>query len=320
MTTYYVDPAAAGDDDGTSWTDAWPSLQTAADTAVAGDIVYCRGTQTLAAAIDFDTKAGTAAGGYIKFIGCNSSGNNDGTRFVLDGNSAATNCIVSGAIGWVWLENIECKNATGDGVVLNGSSAAWVLLNVISHDNGTSGCEANYPDDCIFLKCAFYDNGSDGLRELDNSAVVASSSHGNSGDGFDTLRACSFEMCAIYGNTGSGVVDAGTNTFTQCVFHANGTGISLGTVVGASCFVGCRITGNTTGMSVNAAQRAKLLNCYFGGNTTDISGTYDALRNDGVDQNTLAGSDTDNGYVASASDDFNLAPGATGRSVAVELD
>lgn len=88
MTTYYVDPLAAGSNDGTSWTNAWTSIQSAFDTAVVGDIVYCRGTQTVAARIDVDTNSGTNAGGFIKFVGCNASGTVDGTRFTIQGDGA----------------------------------------------------------------------------------------------------------------------------------------------------------------------------------------------------------------------------------------
>ena len=44
MTTRYVDPTASGSNNGTSWTHAWTTMQSAYDTAVAGDQVYCRGT------------------------------------------------------------------------------------------------------------------------------------------------------------------------------------------------------------------------------------------------------------------------------------
>ena len=73
MATYYCDPDAGGANDGTLWTDAWTTVQSGFDTATAGDIVYCRGTETLAAAIDVDTNAGTATS-FIYFIGCNRTG------------------------------------------------------------------------------------------------------------------------------------------------------------------------------------------------------------------------------------------------------
>ena len=114
MTTRYVDPAASGDNDGTSWTNAYETLQQAADNAVAGDVVYCRGTETLAARVDFDTQTGTNAGGFIKFVGCNAEGNVDGTRFVLDGDGGnyAGIYIVPG-ISTLWFENIRVTNCDG---------------------------------------------------------------------------------------------------------------------------------------------------------------------------------------------------------------
>jgi len=66
-----------------SWEEALRGLQGAADLAVVGDIVYLRGTQTTTTTIDIDTNSGTNAGGWIKFIGCNSDGNVDGTRFTI---------------------------------------------------------------------------------------------------------------------------------------------------------------------------------------------------------------------------------------------
>ncbi len=88
MATYYVDPAATGANDGSSWTDAWTSLQSALDTAGAGDTVYCRGTQTLSANIDENINDG-ATGNRRYIIGVNGIGVEDGTRFTVDGNSTA---------------------------------------------------------------------------------------------------------------------------------------------------------------------------------------------------------------------------------------
>lgn len=60
---------------------------------------------------------------------------------------------------------------------------------------------------------------------------------------------------------------------------------------------------------------------YFGGNKgagaveNDLKGIYTDLVG-----NTFNGSDDDHGYVDSANDDFNIASGATLRSVAIDLD
>ncbi|NIV11968.1 MAG: hypothetical protein GWN62_12055, partial [Aliifodinibius sp.] len=130
-----------------------------------GDIVYCRGTETLAAPIDFDTNSGNLNPGYIKFIGCNGSGTVDGTFFVLDGNSAAANCIrgVTTAQTYLWFENMEFKNATGNGVESIAGCDYWGFVNCIAHNNGAHGFDCDYLDYCIFFGCRAYSNTNTGF-------------------------------------------------------------------------------------------------------------------------------------------------------------
>src|SRR3990167_8766585 len=95
MATYYVEPGIGADVNlGTSQGagNSWATLQKAADTAVAGDTCKLIGTETLTAICDFDINSGSVASGLIKFIGVNSSDVNDGTMYVVDGNSAVVNC------------------------------------------------------------------------------------------------------------------------------------------------------------------------------------------------------------------------------------
>ena len=92
MALRYVDPAAVGANNGTSWADAWTDFQDAVDNWAAGDTIYCRGTQILAAQIDVDGADGIATN-PIKIIGMNASGVDDGTYFTLDGN-AAVSCYI----------------------------------------------------------------------------------------------------------------------------------------------------------------------------------------------------------------------------------
>ena len=69
MTTYYLRPTNGSDAAaGTPFAAAFKTLQKCVDTAVAGDVVrMCpEATETIAAAIDFDTNAG-AAGNQILF-------------------------------------------------------------------------------------------------------------------------------------------------------------------------------------------------------------------------------------------------------------
>ena len=330
MSIYYVDPAATGANDGSSWTDAWITLQTAADTAVAGDIVYCRGTETLSAKIDFDTNSGDMdTNGYIQFIGCNSSGDEDGTRYILDGNSAATNCIYWNGASRVLLRNFESKNAIGDGFGSSTTTVNGVILdNVCSHNNGGKGfllsnkyglffrC-CSYSNSSIgfyniqshLVFCSSHDNGDLGYRlNYDYTSVIGCLAYDNSGDDYQYLDdGCLLLMCVGNGGSSSGVSpeNAATN--------------------GAPILIGNRLTNKTSGkygIDFNS------LASYYGWNVLD--GNVDNIANsslamiskyNGADSNSLSPGDTNQGYtdLTDGSEDFNLTSSATLRRSAISI-
>lgn len=310
MSTYYVDPAATGAANGSSWTDAWTSLQTAADTAVAGDTVYCRGTQTLAAAIDFDTNSGTDAAGYIKFIGCNASGDNDGTYFVLDGNSTAANAIVH-SVAMIWLENIKVQNCTSNGITYSTLGYYWNLINVWCHSNGGYGLDGgNYARYWRLFRCAFTGNSSGGIGRIRESVVAACRFSDNTTYGIrDISNSSVVTSCVFSGNTRGLYQSIGVLGVVQnCVFHDHSV-VGLYGATSPELIMGCRFSSNSVGYDAPAtAGRDLLVGCYFGGNATDINGTrYDVAPVDGSTSHVVTGgTDTDDGYVDSASGDFNL--------------
>jgi hypothetical protein len=319
MTTHYVDPAAGGDNDGTSWINAWTSLQSAADTAVAGDIVYCRGTQVLTAKIDFDTQDGSLASGYIKFIGCNAGGTNDGTRFVLNGNSAAANCIYMNDKDYIWFENFEFKNATGDGQG-EYTAAYWnncQFINCISHNNGGAGFSAVTGRYSFYDRCSAYSNTGTGFEMgVGWTDYSHCSAHLNTVSGWVSYSSATSVYTRIadsfcYKNTSHGIhINGGQIAeIVNCVVHGHSGAGDIGVYVqaGFADLAGVRITGNTTGLSVAANQRAALQIAYFGSNTADISGSYDIIPINGSTAHVeLLGAETDNGYTDSANNDYNL--------------
>jgi len=331
MTTRYVDPAAAGADDGTSWTDAWTTLQSAADTAVAGDVVYCRGTETLSAAIDFDTNSGSAASGFIKFIGCNAGGSVDGTRFVLDGNSAATNCILLAAQKYIWWENLELKNATGAG--WDATNANWgccAFVNCYSHDNSGRGFDAYFCNDgVVFIRCRAIDNGSDGFFDTYYSTTrfALCYSAGNSGAGFAVEGGVAGQLfvgCVCHNNTDKGIDAEGGINAIHCVLDENGAdGIIQDTNDYLGLVLGCRITGNGDaageyGLDVSAGRVLYGWNFLVNNNSGAANGYVDAIPDDAdADTNETSGTE---GYTDGANDDFNLTDSATLRSTAIELN
>lgn len=100
-----------------------------------------------------------------------------------------------------------------------------------------------------------------------------------------------------------------------------------GVFVGELCLViGNRVTkhNNVGKLGLESQLSAKYLIAasYLGGNTTDVTaGSYEILTINGSTSDvTFGGTDSDHGYTDSANDNFNLAPGATGRSIAIPLD
>ena len=207
MSTYYLEPSVGNDgNSGNAWGagNAWATLQHAADTAVAGDRVYCAGTETLSAKVDFDTNSGTVGGGAfgrILFVGCNSSTHAvDGSRYVIDANSVAANCIEI-TVDYTQIENFEFKNATGVGCNFAAGADRHLLLNCISHNNGDNGFGGS-TDESFFIRCRAYSNG---------------------GNGFNTVYRCFIAYCASYLNSDSGFKNSLTSIMYACVSHDNGS-------------------------------------------------------------------------------------------------
>lgn len=341
MTIRYCDAdLRSGDNDGTSWANAYQTLQAAADNAVAGDTVYCQGTDSIAAAIDFDTNSGTLDDGYIKFIGVKDgttnappqasdydSGNGDSGYFIIDGQDNAINGIYANTVKYIWLENIKIHSCDGKaGITGTNSPSNWLFNNVWCHDNAACGIsDGGQFRYAIYHRCRFTSNGTDGLYYPAQASMIANCEFIGNGDyglelgGQFTVAA----NCIFHGNTTGAVYGYGSILLTNCVLDANGDGVNC--IVGNISMIGCRVTNHNGvgkyGIKNNNNARVKLLACYLGNNSTDIYGSkYDVLNIDGVSLLTTGGSDTNHGYTDQTADDFNLRSDATYRSQAIPLD
>jgi hypothetical protein len=327
---------ASGANDGSSWANAYRTFQAAADAAGAGDTVYCKGTDSLSAAVDFDTNSGTYNGGYIKFVGVNAACTNAppqvsdyGDYFILDGQDGNIDGIYINGRSYVWLENIKIHSCNGTAAINLASAVAddWVLNNVWCHDNDGIGVYSHdflrYP---TFSRCRFTNNTSAGAYQVQAAHWEFCAFLNNAGVGIRIDHLTTLYGCIFHGNGDDGVLlYGGPTALVNCTIDAN-SGHGVNVLAGANpLFVGCRITNHSQaaklGISVGASIRVKLLGCYFGNNTTDITGSrYDSIPVNGTSYLTLAGSDTNHGYTTPASDDFNLRTDATYRRQAVGLD
>jgi hypothetical protein len=258
MTTYYVDPAASGSNNGSDWTNAWTSLQTAADTAVAGDIVYCRGTQTISARIDFDTNSGSNAAGPIKFIGCNASGVVDGTRFILNGNNYGGHICAfeTTPADMLWFENIEVKN-TGAG-----SYNGWHY-------------PTSYADHHVYINCCANNCGSYGWYDRCGSAYFIRCVSYNNSYGFYGRYVNTYILCCARDNSTCGFYRCNGSYFFGCIAHGNYTGFDTGALGDRIIVFNSVIDGNTDTGILTTASTGLGYHLFLGCRITNQSGSGD---------------------------------------------
>ena len=334
MTTYYFDTAAASST--SPFTAGWAqagttqaNMQYILDTLVAGDILYARGSLTLTASLDFDTASGTNTGGFIQIIGCNASGVNDGTRFVIDGNSAATNCLAVTTKNYGWVENVEFKNATGHGVefALGTDTTGWVFNNCSFNNNGDQGLNGFRMNSGTIIRCTCHNNTQEGCTTDNGTRVLFSSFHDNGGVGMNlanNLYATIFG-CLIFSNTSHGINDlARSGILMNSVVDGNGNGgVIVKNTLYLTAVIGNRITNHSTTGEEGIYNEGTypLLHGwnYFedndGDNIQNNTNVLDyEILNDGAATNQEDQADTLEGYTSTTADaeDLNLATGATG--------
>jgi len=333
MTIYYLDPAVGNDsNDGSDWgaSYAWATLQKAADTAQAGDTVYCRGTETISAQVDFDTYGGTYTAGFIKFIGCNGSGVVDGTRYIVDANSANIHGI-SLAKNTLWFQNIEVKRTGTQNGFRRSAGNNWVFINCCAN-NCYYGFALPSASNCIFYRCVSYANAYGFYSDAPSNKYIFCCCRDNTG--YNYSYGINQFCCLSYNvPSTSAVFYAHGGAMLGCVVDgigSSGHGVSLqgGTGQNNPCtIIGCRITNFSTSgkIGLDCADRVAIVGyCYFenndGDNIQNASLLHVLTDDDGNTTNIEDQSDTNQGYVdPSGSEDFNLRSDASLRRLAIAI-
>jgi len=324
---------------GTSPYDTWEKaannatqVQAVLDAAVAGETIHAAGTITLAAQLDIDLHEGDITSGFIKFIGYNASHVNDGTRFILDGNNAATNVIYNTSMDFWWFENIECKNSNaGDGFSGSGASSC-MFLNCCAHNCDVYGFDDNAYARTSFIRCVSYSNTLDGFGTGGAySKYLFCRSRDNGGSGFRARYAAYgvYIGCISDHNGDDGFNDVIDSALIfNCVADDNtDDGIALRTpLIYLQWVIGCRITNHDgvgdIGLNANSQFLAHGWNYYQnndGANIQNASIAYEIPYN-GAGTDAEDQGDTESGYVDEDDpEDYNLTDAATSRRTGIQI-
>ncbi len=331
---YYADAnlAQGGTNSGTS-TNPWlgaKGLQHAYDLLAAGEKGYMRGTFLLndgsrtgdadgndGDPIDLDANSGTSTSA-IKVFGTAADWSVDGTLAIIDGNGAATECLIWGVGKVFWdFHNVTFTGATGDGMKGGGAATCGSLFtNCHFDDNGGHGADcdiaANLRNIC-FVQCSFNNNDGRGLYGQNFVDAYLCDAIGNGSIGM-TLNVGRAFACVSHGNQASyGIGLNGTPSAAICCASDGNSGDAISSQSGAM-ILGCRLT-NSTVDSVDPSALGYLFYNYYDNSISDSGRMTTEIK--GVETNLTTGLE---GYEDRANDKLNLIMGAAGFRTVIPID
>lgn len=259
--TVYVDPDATGSGDGTSWADAFTTLQAGYNASDSGYLVLAQGREVLTEGVSLNLNS------YIKIEGY------DGF-YTLDADSTSTSCIDSVSANNITLDHIICVNAAGVGIDLSeGGLYTTISYCKIKH-SGSDGINAS--SKCIVEHCDIDTNGGIGIKG--NGSFIGiqyTSIRGNVAGGIYSHYTDYYTIFCntITGNGNYGIAIDEGNVVMSNVIDGNATGIMLYNTKSSNfnTISNNRITNNTLGMDLKDIPLASMKYNYFAVNTTDTA-------------------------------------------------
>jgi hypothetical protein len=310
MSDYWVNPLSAGANDGSSFADAWVDFNSFIAVAAAGDRCFVANTQVLAAAFAISGKPGTTTS-YIRVIGVNASGVDDGTLAIWDADSAATNVLTKTGSNYWHFENIRFTGAVS--YAFAGSSDQYNRFINCQFDNN-GNYVINSSSYLVIRNCLFINNSSRAMT-ISYSFIKNSAFIGN-GTTFVTVftgLSSVMENCLLHDNHSGVWLQAPYVSIVGCVLdgHLNNEAVRC---TSNSWLMNTKITNHAAANAVTGDWSLRVENCNFYNPlaTNDISAPGFE-----IDKYTLlTGDNPDDGYNDRAADDFNPKDGANGAPIA----
>jgi len=249
---YYCDVAAAGTNDGSSQTNAWTNITSYTNVArCCNDTCYCKvGTQIIASAGTLLNlfNSGSAIGGYINVIGCDTNWVPKAGQFTIQGKAGdlPVDLLNIGAIKYWNFENITFDAATTQ----------------LVHST------ANYMQFHRFYKCRFINSSGIGISlgttAYDNIYDNCDFQN-NTGIAMSTVVLSIVQNCKFIGN-GAGITSASATCnpiVKNCIFHANSDDDISSTGASPIIILGNIFNGNIGGSCLKLADASVASWIYF---------------------------------------------------------
>jgi len=323
MADWFMSLAGAGGATGADWANreafSQAALQAAIDQLTGGDILYLEDdTYTLSANLDLDVLAGTAYNAMAQILGVNSSGADDGSRAIIDGNSAASDCLDMGTAGkdYIHIKNLEIINATANGIFTSTNSINCIFENLDCNNNnmGISSQTTTYY--AKYMNCSFNNNSHTGLYNTGTCSIRYCNSSNNQ-YGFNSIaNTAPITHCLIYGNSVANILNA--SIIENCTIDGTRGGTNTPTGVSANTYSSFnnRIT-NHSGWGFNSGLATAADNNYYYANTSgdiDVPSTYSPATYD-----RLSAANSADGYTDASTGDYTLTAGGDGVGVAIPI-
>jgi len=209
---------ATGNNDGTTWADAFKTPADATAAASAGDIMLCRGTSNSLMTL---ATAGTQYS-PITWVGVNASGVYEyGTRCVLDANSAIANCLDWASKDYNRFMAFDFLNGTGDNVI--GVNKDNVIYDCRFVGAGASGLSSTTCSQNFFKLIQVLNSTANGILIGNDNVVENGFFNGNGSNDISAYATTRLSVSqTIMANSGLNSISCGSANIDGCIFNNSG--------------------------------------------------------------------------------------------------